>query len=604
MPIYFGYPNNKGLEVSPLLKSKNINLLRASPHNVHAIAMPLVKQPGYSSYTSFFPAFMKAQNENTTIPLNRLGYTTNFPVNSCIGLQNPSLVIDYNGPIPAKHVDTLGTIGFERIKMNKRENIVRFPIVSIEEVRTIRRTSPNLTTPAPAQTVNLESFESWVLFLRVISNFLSTHMYPAFRDAEHIPEEIDDLIDLITLKRKATTELRKETKRAKTQRDDPYNGDMQVDDAEEGEVIETGEPPLDVQLSRAKPIHSSESKWGSLDEIPNCDGLFFPFIAELCSPDSETVPGLFEQYLFQSLGDTPEKQLERLDRLRRAWGLLSKTPSGDISAHLCKVIRLAIQAQCRVYPIIQDSVYEGCVLLGARFWLGINGTVYRPLTFSKLQSELGGFSTHNRTLVEIAREAGLNEEMIGHCKSMRKLRSKLLAKNLKEEQRDNIRKLAVHLHFKERFLGVNSNSLSRIIDEVTKVEDGEDDDLPMHHSALFSNDQIFVALSSFGFQAPSFSIENCPRIELKGTPPQTLVFRQKPLDVACQDWKHMLETKEIRNNPRNLSRANRDRSLVGNDKTVIWGKLVQMRSDTGGDQDVAFGGVRVTVETEDNLDDW
>jgi hypothetical protein len=600
MPIYFGHPNTKGLEVSPLLKTKGINLLRASPTNVRAVAKPLVKQPGYSSYSAFLPAFMKAQNEGITVPLNKAGYTTSYPVSECIGLSHPSLVVDYGGPLPAKHVEVLNGIGFERIKMNRRDNIIRFPVVDLDEVREIRKTSPNALTPAPANTVNLEAFESWVLFLRLLSNLLRTHIYPAFRDNEHQQEEVYDIIDMVTLKRRAST---LESDRTKLQK--ATDGEaMMVEGEEEGEIEEVGDA-TDINLSKAKPIRSTELPWGVIDEIPNCSGLFFPYVAELSSPDTETVPHLIEQYLFQSLGDTPEKQLERMEKLRRAWGLVGKTESGNTSAHLCKVLSLAIQSQARVFPIIQDEVYEGCVLLGARLFVGLNGTVYRPVPYNKLQSELGSFSTHSRTLAEIAEVCEMKQEWIAEkVTTMRKLRNALLKKKLTEEKRDTVRKLAVHLHFKEKFMPVNSNTLSTLLDDLSQIEDEQDDDLPMHHTALFSNDAIFVALSAFGFQAPSFSIENCPKIELKGSAPQTLVIRQKPLDIACQDWKTVLESKEIRNNPRNLSRANRDRSLVGNDKTVVWGKLVKLGESTGGEENPQFGGTGFVVDTQDDLDEW
>jgi len=436
---------------------------------------------------------MKAQNEQVVIPLNRSGYITNYPVSQCIGLTHPSLVVDYSGPIPAKHVDTLNVIGFERIKMNKRENIVRFPVVNLDEVRVIRKTSPNLLTPAPANTVNLEAFDSWVLFLRLVSNLLRTHIYPAFRDNEHYQDEVYDAIDMVTLKRRAST---LESDKTKVPRVDRETEAMQVEGEEEGELEEVSDTVGDIQLSKAKPITSTENPWGPVDEVPNCSGLFFPYIAELASPDTETVPALIEQYLFQSLGDTPEKQLERMEKLRRAWGLIGKTESGSTSAHLCKVLLLAIQSQARVYPIIQDEVYEGCVLLGARLFVGLNGVVYRPVSYTALQSELGSFSTHSRTLAEIAEVCGIKQAwMIESVTTMRMLRKHLLQRNLSEEKRDVIRKLAVHLHFKEKFLGVNSNTLVELINDITSVEEGQLETLPMHHSALFSNDPILVALS-------------------------------------------------------------------------------------------------------------
>jgi len=604
MPLYYGHQNNKGLSVSPLLQIKKINLLRASPHDVRVVAWPLVKQPGYQSYVSYLPAFIKAQIEQKNIPLLQSGYVTNYPADKVIPVAHPSLVVDYSGPVPSKNIETFNDIGFERIKIKGTDNILHFPIVNLSEVRKIRETNPRTVTPAPNNAVNLSAFDSWVTTLRLISGLLSTHIYPAFRDQEHYQDDIDALVYDITLKRKAKGDGKRTSKRQKG------DGDAEMEDVEEDETDEDDDGvPLEeravdtVELSRAKPQKSIERGWGTPGDIPNASGIFFPFVSELSSYDTQTVPELIEHFLFQSLGVTAERQVERMDRLRSDWGLIGKTDAGVVLSHIGKTISLALRSQARCYPVFgEGNVYEGSVLSGARFFVGMHGQVYRPLSYEKLQSEIGDFSTHTKSLEEIMTLAELSIDEKASVTTMRKLRSVLLKKRIGEDDRDKIRKLAVHLHFKEKFLAVNATTITKIISELLDSA-YEDEDLPMHHSVLFSTDKVLHLLSAFGYQAPSFVIDNCPKVPLSGKPPTTFVMRQKPLDIAVQDWKSIMDSKEIRNNPKNLSRANRDRSLVGNDKNQIWSELVKLGgTEKSGDVMVEPGFV---VDTgKDGLDDW
>jgi hypothetical protein len=615
MPLFLGNKNTRGLPVSPALQSLKIDLLRAAPSSVNIIARPTVTQPGFAAYINHLPAFMKANNEKITIPLNKQGYVTNFAVEKCIPIPHPSLVVDYNGPIPNKFVEGLSTLGFERIVVHKNDNILRFPSPSLNDIRAIKKTTPNTKTPSPAQTVNMEAFDTWILSLRVITNLLHTHIYPAFRDDGHIMEEIERMVDeLMTSKRAAEPMESQSAKRARLDEEgnsaEPNQGGEDVEMVEELLATLTSEVPL----RKAKYTQSSESKWGSSDEIPNASGIFFPYIPELASFDNVTIPHLFETYLLQSLGNTPEQQIDRLDKIRSLWGIISKTDSGNILAHLGKVIHLSFTAQGRCFPIIQDEVYQGSVLSGARYFIGINGQIQRPLSFDKLQQETGSFHLHSGALKRIAAiVCGVDEveddsETLAEVRStttLRQLRGYLMKQNLSEEDRDEIKRVAKNLHYKnDSHLAVNAQTIARVLSSMTDSDQQDDITLPMHHSALFSRDNVFVSLSSFGFQAPSFNIDNCPRVSLKDSkPPTTLVIRQKTLEVATLDWKNMLDNQEIKNNPRNLSRANRDRTLTGNDKVVIWDKLKKLLEP---EDTLLFKGkgATIVVEERDSLDEW
>jgi hypothetical protein len=576
-----------------------------------------VVQPGYASYISHLPAFLKAKNESTVIPLVKQGYTTNYPVDRCIPIPHPPLVVDYNGAPPSKVIEDFNAIGFERIKMQRNDNILRFPTVTLDQVRVIKATNPNLKTPAPANSVNVEAFDTWVLVLRVISNLLVTHVYPAFRDDGHFMEEVENMVENIMISKRRMDEL--DTEKSKKRKGN--DGAVVPDEIDAMETEAEAEPlePIEIELRKAKPPSSNEAPWGVSDSIPNASGLFFPFIPELASYDDSTVPSLFENHLLASLGNTPEQQIDRLARIKSAWGIISKTETGNIMAHMVKVILLSITSQTRSFPIIQDGIYQGSVLSGGRFFIGLNGQVIRPLTFDKLQEETGSYHLHSRVLKQIAEIAtGIEDNgeldsdeqrrlaRITHVSTNRQLRSVLMGENLNEGDRDEIKKLAVHLHFKnDSHLPVNPQTVTRVLTQMTVAEDKEDVTLPMHHSALFSRDKVFVSLSAFGFQAPSFSLDNCPKVSISDSkPPSTLVIRQKTLEIATVDWKHMIDSKEIKNNPRNLSRANRDRTITGNDKIVMWKCLKDMcgsNTESSGPSDLNAGFV---IDTGDKLDEW
>lgn len=578
MPIYLGHPNNKDLAVSPGLQTLGINLLRAAPNDVRILANPRVVQDGYSSYVSHIAAFMSAYVKQQAVPTSEVGYPVSLEISNCFPIRLPNLVISFKGQVPTSALEKLNIVGFERTKVNKKDDILVFSDFTFDEAREILGTNPIRVTPAPAGAVNLQAFTSFVVVLKVLSNFLRAHTYPAFADEDHLTD-VEAMLEVVHLEKRAADEHKAAPPSKKAKVDDA----VFVED-EEMEDTDTPSPPKpkkEIHLKRAKPPAPNNLGWGTPSQIPNTSGLFFPFVPELASFDNKTVPDLIDDFFLKALGKTPENQVQKSDEIRSAWGVVSKTETGNILAHIAKIVNLALRSQTRAFPLISDGVYHGSILSGARFYLGHYGKVVYPITYGKIQEETSSYQFHTKVLRAILNI--VDEKTDGKIEkptTMRGLRALLLDANLSEENRDEIRRLAVHLNFKEKFLGLNAQTIIKLLNEFENLAE-PNDELPLHPNALFSQDAIFVALSAFGYQAPSPMIDSCPKIKVTGTPPQTLVFRQKPVDLATLDWKKILETKEITNNPRNLSRQNRDRSMTGNDKTTVWGKMVETMSAGG-----------------------
>jgi hypothetical protein len=56
--VYFGFQNEKGLEVSAELKARGLDYLRASPSQLNLFALRDFVQIGYDVYKGLLPAYM------------------------------------------------------------------------------------------------------------------------------------------------------------------------------------------------------------------------------------------------------------------------------------------------------------------------------------------------------------------------------------------------------------------------------------------------------------------------------------------------------------------------------------------------------------------
>ena len=63
----------------------------------------------------------------------------------------------------------------------------------------------------------------------------------------------------------------------------------------------------------------------------------------------------------------------KLDGIRSAFGIIGRTDSGNVLAHLCKTLRIALRAQARLFPIFDGRTYEGSIVSGSKFTIAING---------------------------------------------------------------------------------------------------------------------------------------------------------------------------------------------------------------------------------------
>lgn len=373
--------------------------------------------------------------------------------------------------------------------------------------------------------------------------------------------------------------------------------------------MEPEEPSINdtIKLRVAKPARNDISAWGPSNKMPNTSGVYFPYVPDLASSDTKTVPALINQYFLESLGRNAQTTIETHRAIIRAWGIIGLTDTGNVLAHMATVIRVALQAQGFVYPVFEGGVYEGCILGGGGFAIAIQKSTVLPVEYRDLQQIVQKAGSHSSALKSIAQivdeDLGEDYEAVMESKSMRALATILVSTALSEEDRDNVLKIARRLTFPQRYWAVNSTTLVKVMDLIRDQTLPIDNDAPLHPSLLFSRDRVELVIGVFGYQAPSFMIPSCPEVRLAkgGALPRTFCVRVVDLGVAITDWKTMIRNKAIRNNPQTLSSRYQDRSFGGADKEVVFGALLNMAGVSDAPEQNT-GGEEANVTTADVLD--
>lgn len=332
----------------------------------------------------------------------------------------------------------------------------------------------------------------------------------------------------------------------------------------------------------------------SLEELPNRDGLFIPYIRALHHFDDKVVLDLMNNYFIKCLGDTTEDIVEGFNDFRQGWGNIRRTETGVMMSVLAVAINIAIRAQAQAIPLFLQGRFSGVVISGGGFTINLERVVYRPVSFANLKAEIPKVDTHAVSLRRIKQLQATAEAKtaIDNVTTMAQLRSVLLGTwTIESTNKDEILKAARGLNFGEKHWGINVNTLTSAFSLIINTTQSLDL-VPIHYTQIYETDRAKVVWSCFGGMAPTFRIPGGRALSLEG--PMTTTIRGRDgkkqptaeiskvacrnvvLEVALRDLDMMMEKKEILNpfatpNQR-VSQMNQDRFFSSDDgKAVIAG---------------------------------
>jgi hypothetical protein len=544
---------------------------------------------------------MRAFTAQTKVDVNQSFYPTQYDIDSMFPRHLPHLALQFSRAIPSQFDDVLKTVGYTQVKY-KGKDIIIIERPSVALLRHVATMGAISTCPAPANSANLEALGTLTLVQRIFSNFLRTHHYPAFRTPEHMNQvarlEIEE--GVASGKRKALPSSQAAAR--KKTRSGVVTATPDPDENMEDTDADTHAPSQDVFY--ALPPDPDSVGWGSIDQIPHCHGIFVPFVLDLADPDKKMVPSVIRRYFLGCLGHNTETIRVVMRAIDSAWGILSYTDVGHELAHLAKCIDLSLVAQAQCFPLFEDERYNGCVILGAGFTIISGEESFVPVDYDTLHGRVEAFGTHRTALTAIALHAGVDINILLRLDdgtpidSMYKLALVLQGMRMTEATKDDILKLAIHLHFGKSWqfnFTALEGALGLLVDDKPLPSD-----LPIHCSVLFSSNRVELVWSCFGPMAPSPHYPSTPSFDLtKVARPNHINFHHVRLSQAIADIKTVISSRRI-TVPTNRKRSGpyKDTRYETNEAKAIMAHLTKLV----GTVDVIEGtGAGIGVEIPENM---
>lgn len=574
MSFYLAHPatQNMSLTVSASVSDRGLSLLRAKPCDVQISVLPIYNQPGYASYVKNLPAFMEATLENRSILISNRGYPVKT-VPSLLPWKLPGLIYDFTKTPSDTKVEELKT---HSTVVRGRGKAMSFVMTAptLDSIKTlVNKEKPEVKTAHVIGTVNLDAMKVVFILQKVLSAFLLTHYYPAFRHLNDVAPWNADVTGVVSKKRKVSGT-------AFVACVSDLGAHVEDLDSIDESMSLTNNDATNIQLSVAKPTQSNDKRWGNVNDLPNTSGMYVPFVRDLAIGDTITVPNLLSMVFIRSLASSIPGMFATLDTIRSAWGVISTTDLGHEITHLCKCIDIALQAQACVFPIYTGDIYEGCAICGAGYSINLRNEVYEPIPYVELQKVVQDGSAHAKSVRGIiAVVDSQDSNLIPECKTMRQLANVLQSVELDAIERKKVVDFAHHLCYSNKYWSTAATNVSHALDLLSDPESEIPDDVPMHPKYMFSDNRVEQVMSAFGHQAPTFMIPNGKRCELADKePPKNFHVRTLATDMAIADMKYVMENGYITNNLQNLSSKHRDAPLKGTDKTDMWAKLGRLFS--------------------------
>jgi len=300
-------------------------------------------------------------------------------------------------------------------------------------------------------------------------------------------------------------------------------------------------------------------------DVPNENGLLFPYVEELAKPDHETIPGLLRGRLFGLLGDDQEEASLFLKELLKGWSGLSITKWGHELTHIFTGLELMYQTGALMKVLVsEERFYQGFLLSGKDFSVHSNEGSFPCVPHERLVEAFDTVQPHKRAFEEILKMinfADPNQRTLErqNCKTMARLAQLIRTEGYASTHIERLKSLLKYIAFPgDRSLSLNAYNLKRVMSALGGQ--GLEKDFPLHHIAAFSTDRNHRLLSSFGVMAPSFLIEGGRSMELSGNFSFTkktakgkreiavtkMFAAVKPWDVACRDLDEVIQLKAVK----------------------------------------------------------
>jgi len=393
---------------APHLAVREIQGKSCPVSSVGFVPMPLHKQIGYAIYLFFFSAYMLAtvtQKRIKATSTNRFFSFADHTLARLLPFQRPPVIVSFKRKMSDDRMKELAeqVDGSFTVEGRERVIIIRSTVTG-EKLKTLMEADAEPFTNTRPGLTNINGIFAFNECLRLISAALSTHVYPAV-----IAPSEDGATPFYARYIQPHGELRQHkdsdsrfTKKARLAADD---ADLELEDEEmEDDNTDAREDSTTTHRFHeisAKPSPANFPFYGTSFEVPNLHGLCFPYFHGLNEPDFGVIPDVIATYLKFSIGSDDASFFDQFRELKKGIASWAMTDAGMALEHLFWGFSLAMGAQARLFVVMDDTSYNGFVLLGCDFTIHQTDRIIEVMTPEKLQIAVRGMSTNFALLEEL-----------------------------------------------------------------------------------------------------------------------------------------------------------------------------------------------------------
>jgi len=523
MSLILGIPAPQDKTVDPRLSSRGFNHLKSHVSTLRMYAAPTTVQIAFAEYKAHLPAFMWSCTQQSRADLREFAHPVTIALKDCVPIRYPTLSFalkEHSGEKNSAMLDLGG-----RVSKIRQTLTYQFERPTSETLKAILKLDIDKTCQANDECINFSAFDSFRITLKVFSEFLIVHRYPAFIDPGH---ESSHLVDR-TSWQNADDSAPASSSAGKRKRSDEDEGDKathlsikkgglpSMPSENSDNIAPTANKWYGSQIVLKKIPEKAHHPWVTTPtDLPVMYGIWSPYVFGLQHYDIDKVPRVVCDYFLGSLGLGRSACLAQMEKFKADWGVIGNTEAGKELSHMAFCIDAAIRCQARVIPLITpDKIYQGCAIMGYGFEIILAGTSYRPVPYDEVLKQIDETVTHKKLLGDILKKVGLSGDVddgmseVGKVVTdptfkMMHLRSLCLTKPVAESQKVEIAELAKGLDFRQVSWSTNPTTITYALELISNISTKLPDTLPIHHSMLFSTDRLSVVWSCFGFTSPSF----------------------------------------------------------------------------------------------------
>jgi len=581
------------------------------------IGFPHVKQLAYDEYRSNICAFLFATAKQQRIACDATYYSPQLDSSLFLPLPLPSLVVAPNEPILNEDARTdflkalkvqAEVIRYINQPMYLIHNISIAALKTLPPVNTIAASPPNATS--------LFGLKQYLITVKAVSLFLATHSYPAFSaedDDDSIYEDHSHIASSKPLKPIATLRFNPDDSKITKEEETIFAVDAPFAEDDESWVRAkvTMRAANSVTVAKPAPLRPSIN-YGPPNEVPYLPGYVFPYFQNMMEPALGVLKSTFSSLFMNLLGDSQEKLEAGWRDWARGAGYWYKTEQGMVMFHILQLIRIALDAQARLFLIISNGRYLGAAILGAKFTIFKGGEAIRPGTNDQVQLRVQELDEHGKALTKICEVlSGLDirDEIIStQTITPRQIRgTRHLFEEIQRREKaegsdlEELTEQLGRLNFVENYHTFHLDKITELMRRLALSEEYSSP-APMHLPPAHIYDQSleFNILSVFGPMAPSFVDQRGTEYPIPTGPsaPDPLsvvdpVTGKRPLDfilisgkkltTAVNDLVHVRKQRKIRQNPMERAAGYRTIKFTGNGRSQIWDmmKLIPYEKSKG-----------------------